>query len=145
MGYAGIMILLGLWFNRLAYAWTEEENWQYQKQFTDKMIQRLFQFNILNFYFPFIIVAFDQKNERNFVDLFYLLLTQMAIKQLFFNYVEYQIPRFMAKDKLEEHNERYHDILEKYKEFSQRDASKNVNEDLTKSIRTHHSHRVVQD
>ena len=64
------------------------------------MITRLFQFNFFNFYLPYIIVAFDPNDHQSFVDLFYLMLTQMGVKQILSNVLEYLEPILKHKSKL---------------------------------------------
>lgn len=46
----------------------------------------------MNFYVPMLFIAFDYRNERNYDDLFSLMLTQMAFKQVGLNVVEIVLP-----------------------------------------------------
>ena len=71
--YAVAIIVFGVVYKSLALKQTNAENWRYEKQHSDELINRLFKFNIFNFYLPMIIVAFDPINSRNIVDLFYLM------------------------------------------------------------------------
>ena len=64
------------------------------------MITRLFQFNIFNYYLPYMIVAFNPGNPQNFVELFYLMATQMVFKQIISNVIEYLQPIIKARKKL---------------------------------------------
>ena len=72
--YSVVVVILGNIYKTLAVVQTEAENWRYQKQYTDILVNRLFQFSIFNFYFPMIYVAFDANNTRNYVDLFNMML-----------------------------------------------------------------------
>ena len=74
------ILFFGTAYKFLAVKQTEAENWRYQKQYTNKLIDRLFQFNLFNFYFPMMYVGFDQRNEKRLIDVFNLMLTQMAFK-----------------------------------------------------------------
>ena len=73
--YSVIIILFGSLYKLLAQRQTEAENWRFQTKHTNKLISRLFQFNFFNFYLPMIIVSFDSHSGKNFVDLFYLMLS----------------------------------------------------------------------
>lgn len=73
--YSLTLIIIGTLYKNLAIAQTKAENWQFNKQYEDQLISRLFLFNIFNFYLPMIRVAFDIDNKSNFVDLWYMLLT----------------------------------------------------------------------
>ena len=99
--YSIVVILFGNLYKNLAYKKTDDENYRYQKQHTDQLIKRLFQFNFFNFYFPMLWVAFDERNNRRYSDLFNLMLVQMAVKQISFNVIEYFQPVLTSKKKLE--------------------------------------------
>lgn len=75
-----VVIILGTAYKQLAYKQTFDENYQYQKDYDDALINRLFLFNGINFYLPLLFVAFDKRNPRNYDDLFQLLLSQLAYK-----------------------------------------------------------------
>jgi hypothetical protein len=73
--YSAIVMLFGMAYKTIAYRQTDDENHQYQKNFDDALINRLFIFNSLNFYVPMLYVAFDPRNNAKFDDLFSLLLS----------------------------------------------------------------------
>lgn len=98
--YSVIVIALGYLYQYLAINQTEAENYRYQKQYIDNLINRLFKFNIFNYYLPLIIVAFDPSNQRSFVDLFLLMVVQMSVQQISLNLYEYFRPLVMTKEKL---------------------------------------------
>jgi hypothetical protein len=66
-------------------------------------------------------VAFDGRNKRNYHDLFNLMLVQMAVKQVSANVVEYFVPIFLAKGKLEALSEEYRSVIAKYQEVGASD------------------------
>lgn len=78
--YSGLVIGLGYVYKLRAIQRTEDENHRYWKNFDDALINRLFIFNSLNFYFPMIFIALDGRNPANFDQLFSLLLSQLAFK-----------------------------------------------------------------
>lgn len=112
--YSIVVLIFGTLYKVLAVKQTEAENWRYQKQYTNKLIDRLFRFNLFNFYFPLMYVGFDQSNSSRMRDLFNLMLAQMAFKQVSYNLIEYYQPILMSKRKLDEHNEEYADLLKLY-------------------------------
>ena len=87
--YSIIVILFGTLYKDLAYKYTEDENYRYQKQHSDAIIKRLFRFNFFNFYFPMLWVAFDGRNNRRYSDLFNMMAVQMGVKQIVSNVIEY--------------------------------------------------------
>lgn len=117
--YSVIVVIFGSLYKILAVRQTEDENHRYWKQYTDALSSRLFQFNVLNFYFPMLWVAFDARNKRNYHDLFNLMLVQMAVKQVSANVVEYVQPIIMAKRKLDELAEDFRPVINKYKEVGE--------------------------
>jgi hypothetical protein len=52
----------------------------------------VFLFNSLNYYFPLIYIAFDPRNNQNYDELFQLLLTQLAVKQITMSMIDYLKP-----------------------------------------------------
>lgn len=68
--YSMAVIIFGNLYKVLAYIQTDKENYQYQKNYDDALIVRMFLFNGLNFYLPLMFVAFDERNPRNYDDLF---------------------------------------------------------------------------
>jgi len=90
--YSAVVMLFGTLYKMLAVEQTKEENHKYWKQYDDALVKRLFLFNSLNFYFPLLFVAFDPRNAANYDDLFSLLMSQLAYKQVGMNLAEYFIP-----------------------------------------------------
>jgi hypothetical protein len=76
-GYVCVVIVFGFMYKKLAAYQTIKENWRYQKQYEDALINRLFIFNCINFYMPMLLVAFMVKSYDN---LFMMMATQMAVK-----------------------------------------------------------------
>jgi len=56
--YSILIVLFELAYKRIALMVTELENYQYQTQYDDTLITRLFIFNFFNFYLPLFIAAF---------------------------------------------------------------------------------------
>lgn len=112
--YSMIVIVFGFAYKQLAYKQTDDENYQYQKDHDDALINRLFIFNGLNFYLPLLFVAFDERNPRNYDDLFQLLLSQLAYKQIGMNVLEYAVPIIYTKKKLLDKFVEYKDLLNQY-------------------------------
>lgn len=73
--YSALIIGLGYFYKLRAVNRTEEENHRYWKHYDDALINRLFIFNSLNFYFPMVFIALDIGNPGNFDQLFTLLLS----------------------------------------------------------------------
>lgn len=114
--YSAIVIALGISYKMLAAKQTEEENHRYWKQHTDKLINRLFLFNFFNFYFPMLWVGFDYRNKRNYFDLFMLMTTQMAFKQIGMNLMEYFMPILLIRPKLNAVIEKFGAIVDRFRE-----------------------------
>jgi anoctamin-5 len=55
-------VLFELAYKRIALIVTELENYQYQTQFDDTLITRLFRFNFFNFYLPLFLAAFVKRD-----------------------------------------------------------------------------------
>ena len=60
--YSILIVLFELAYKRIALIATELENYQYQTQFDDTLITRLFRFNFFNFYLPLFIAAFIKRD-----------------------------------------------------------------------------------
>ena len=71
-------------------------------------------FNGLNFYFPLIFVAFDPRNAANYDDLFSLLMTQLAFKQVGMNLVEYFLPIIQLEKPINELRTKFASSLNNY-------------------------------
>jgi hypothetical protein len=112
--YSLVVVVFGTLYKKIAEKQTNDENHRYQKSFDDALIKRLFLFNALNFYVPLILVAFDTRNARNYDDLFSLLLTQMAYKQIAMNLIEYLTPILRVKKKLDAIQVHFRKTLEDY-------------------------------
>ena len=117
VAYSLVLITIGALYKKLAVLQTQAENWQYNKQYEDQLISRLFLFNIFNFYLPMLTVAFDDSNSRNFIALFYMLLTQLAGNQIAVNILEYIRQLILARQQLKEHHAAYKDVLAQYKDL----------------------------
>ena len=73
--YSVVLLVIGTLYKTLAVKQTEAENWRYQKQYTNKLVDRLFRFNLFNFYFPMLYVGLDTSNPQRLSDTFSNLLT----------------------------------------------------------------------
>ena len=89
--YSGIIIIFGTLYKKLILRLTEKTNHQYQKSWDDMYIIKLFTVNFINFYLPNFLVAFY---TRMYEDLFTMIFSQMAFKQVALNLVEYFKPIF---------------------------------------------------
>ena len=78
--YSIAILVFGTLYNIIALQETEAENWRYQIQYNNRLVDKLFRFNLFNFYFPMIFVGFDTRNPNRLRDVFNLMLTQMAFK-----------------------------------------------------------------
>lgn len=99
--YSLVIILFGQLYKGIAIKQTNDENHRYQNKYDDALIRRLALFNCLNFFLPLMLIAFDQRNPRNFDDIFDLALSQMAYKQIAGNIIEYFTPIIKVKKKLD--------------------------------------------
>jgi hypothetical protein len=109
--YSCVVIVFGMGYKKLAAFQTIKENWRYQKQYEDALISRLFIFNSINYYMPMLLVAFMVKSYDN---LFMMMATQMAGKQILMNLLEYLIPILKVKKNLTALNEKYNVIQGKF-------------------------------
>lgn len=73
--YSVALLVIGTLYKTLAVKQTEAENWRYQKQYTNKLVDRLFRFNLFNFYFPMLYVGLDTTNPQRLSDVFSNLVT----------------------------------------------------------------------
>ena len=73
--YSIVIIIFGEIYKIFADFQTNGENHRYKQNYDDSLIRRVFLFNSLNFYFPMMYIAFDPRNNSNYVELFQLLLT----------------------------------------------------------------------
>ena len=112
--YSGIVVIFGTSYKVLARIQTNDENHRYQKNYDDKLISRLFIFSSMNFYVPMLFIAFDYRNTRNYDDLFSLMLTQMAFKQVGLNVVEIVLPILKQKKVQEELRVEYRDQINEF-------------------------------
>lgn len=69
---------MGELYKMLARHQTYQENYRYQSEYEDKLIARLFTFNMVNFYGPMTIKAFV---GQSYDGLFVMMLVQMGFKQ----------------------------------------------------------------
>ena len=110
-----MIIRLGGIYKGLATRITYDENHQYQKNYDDSFIAKVFLFNFLNFYSPLIIIAFV---KGKYEPIFVMLLTQQGFKQNWANLKEYFIPIYEIQPKIDVLNEEYKETLDKYKKNS---------------------------
>ena len=71
-------------------------------------------------------MAFDKRNPRNYDDLFQLLLSQLAYKQIGMNVMEYLVPVLTTKKKLEDKILEFKDTLNLYLPEDQHYKDKNI-------------------
>ena len=90
--YSCLIVGLGFAQKTIAHAWTYQENPRYQKKYEDRLTKRLFQFNVFIYYGPLAYQAFNYENPRRYDDLYFQMLTQMLVKQLAYNVLEYVWP-----------------------------------------------------
>ena len=95
--YSILIIGFGTTYKKLVLRKVEKTNHQYQKSWDDQYIIKLFTVNFINFFGPLLLVAFY---TRMYEDLFTMLLTQMACKQIGLNIIEYLKPILTIKPKL---------------------------------------------
>lgn len=110
--YSTLIIGFGTAYKKLILYKVEKTNHQYQKSWDDQYIIKLFTVNFINFYFPLLLVAFY---TRMYEDLFTMLFTQMACKQVGLNIVEYLKPLLTIKPKISKINADYQDVIDSYK------------------------------
>lgn len=113
--YQLMIINLGAVYRDLATKITYDENHQYQKNFDDSFIVKVFLFNFFNFYFPMISIAFI---KGKYEPIFVMLLTQQGFKQNWANLKEYLIPIYEIQPKIDKLDEQFKDTLAKYKKDS---------------------------
>ena len=56
--YSCLIIVFGTVYKKLSQYIAEKENFQYQSQYENALIERLFLFNMFNFYLPIFLVGF---------------------------------------------------------------------------------------
>ena len=112
--YSGIVVVFGGSYKVLARIQTNDENHRYQKNYDDKLISRLFIFSSMNFYVPMLFIAYDFRNTRNYDDLFSLMLTQMAFKQVGLNVVEIVLPILKQKGVQQKLREEYREVINEF-------------------------------
>ena len=84
-----VIIKMGATYKGLATTITYNENHQYQKNYDDAFIVKVFLFNFFNFYTPMISIAFF---KQLYEPIFIMLLTQQGFKQNWANLKEWLIP-----------------------------------------------------
>ena len=109
--YSGIIIIFGTMYKKLILHKTEKTNHQYQKSWDDQYIIKLFTVNFINFYFPLLLVAFY---TRMYEDLFTMIFSQMACKQIGLNIIEYLKPLITIKPKINKIKNEYKEVLDNY-------------------------------
>jgi len=109
--YSGIIIVFGTLYKKLILYKVEKTNHQYQKSWDDMYIIKLFTVNFINFYFPLLLVAFY---TRQYEDLFTMIFSQMACKQIGLNILEYVKPLLTIKPKINKIKNEYKDCINSY-------------------------------
>mmetsp|Transcript_28020 Transcript_28020/g.42370 ORF Transcript_28020/g.42370 Transcript_28020/m.42370 type:complete len:293 (-) Transcript_28020:820-1698(-) len=109
--YSFVVIIFGQCYKRLAFAQTSDENHRYQNHFDNALITRFFLFNSFNYYFPLLFIAVDTRNKRSYDNIFYLMLSQMAFKQILINFIEYWMPIIKVRGPLNDLKEDYSDLF----------------------------------
>lgn len=112
------MIIFGTAYKKLSLYQTDKDNHQYQKQWDDAYINRLFTVNFINFYLPLFLVAFY---TRRYEDLFIMMCSQMACKQIALNVLEWLKPVLTIKPKLQRLNQQYAATIKEY-QFDPKEA-----------------------
>ena len=113
--YTVAIILFGSAYKMLSMEHTKGENHRYQKQFDDSLVGRLFWANFFNFYLPFFVMAFEDHKYKSFNEMWYLLLTTLAIKQSLNNIVEANLPKLTVDSKIKSLNEKFRPIILRYR------------------------------
>jgi hypothetical protein len=98
----------------LAKAYTLEENHRHQKAHENALIRRIFYANVVSYYIPLAYSAFDTRNPERFSDMFYLMLSQMVVKQVGFNAFEAIYPQIVFKPKINELKEKFWPVRASY-------------------------------
>lgn len=78
--FSVFILIVGKLYEILAVYRTDAENYRFNREHTNTLVNRLFRFDIFNFYFPMMYIGFDQSNHHRLRDIFNLMLTQMAFK-----------------------------------------------------------------
>ena len=78
--YSVFIVLVGYLYRIIANSLTEDENYKYQANHDNALISRLFLFNFFNYYVPLFVIAVDQRNKRNYDDIFFLLVSSLGYK-----------------------------------------------------------------
>ena len=113
--YQLMIINLGGIYRDLAAKICYDENHQYQKNYDDSFIVKVFVFNFFNFYSPLAIIAFV---KGKYEPIFVMLLTQQGFKQNWANLKEYMIPIYEIQPLINKLNEEFKETLDKYKKDS---------------------------
>ena len=75
-----------------------------------------------------LIIVIDKRNKSRFRDVFNMMLTQMAVKQVLSNIIKFFKPIVFSKKKLDIHNSEYADLIHLF------DDNQLINNDLNKLI-----------
>lgn len=113
--YSCLVVVFGILYKWLSINHTDAENHRYQRHHDDALITRLFIVNFLNFYLPAITIALDTSNTNSYMDIFQLLLTQLAVKQLSLNLLEYILPILKTKWQLMKLHDRFRKVINQYR------------------------------
>ena len=113
--YSCLVTVFGILYKWLSRNWTDAENHRYQRHHDDALITRLFVVNFLNFYLPAITIALDTTNPSSYMDIFQLLLTQLAVKQISLNLLEYFSPIIKTKWQLMKLHDRFRKVINQYR------------------------------
>jgi len=115
IAYSCLVVVFGIMYKWLSAGHTDAENHRYQRHHDDALITRLFVVNFLNFYLPAITIALDTENGSSYMDIFQLLLTQLAVKQVSLNLLEYFLPILKTKWQLMKLHDRFRKVINQYR------------------------------
>ena len=99
-----MIIIFGKCYNLLATKMTNNENFQFQKQYDDAFILRVFRFNFINSYVPLFILAFV---KREFLPIWMQLATHLAFSQFISSAIQWIVPKFTVINKLNKITEKF--------------------------------------
>ena len=134
--YSILIIILGIKYSEVAKKYTETLNFQFQSHYENQLITLYVAFNFLNFYLPLLMVAVLY-TLFTYQDVFTLIGSQMAGKQIFANVIEYITPVLYTRKRLNKLNKFFEDVIYEEKaieEFKELDENGNVVEQ--KDIKT---------
>lgn len=109
--YSAILVGLNLTNGVISKMQNDKENHKMESDYENSLIEKLFTMGFINFYFPLFLVAFLK--FFSYTDLFILVITQLGLKQVALNVIEYFMPVFFTQSKLSELGDRFQDVINK--------------------------------